>query len=112
MINGLLVKLKESGIGARIGTVQTGNPTYADDIGIISIHKPLLQRLVNIAYEFSCQWRFEFSASKSLLIIFYTKLCPSLELKLGDRDVATKNGTTMTSCFREEGMGEYQLLDA
>jgi hypothetical protein len=58
-----LIKLKESGLGAKIGTIQTGNPTYADDIGIISIHKPLLQKLLKIAYDFSCQWRFEFNAS-------------------------------------------------
>ena len=92
MINGLLIKLKESGLGAKIGTIQTGNPTYADDIGIISIHKPLLQKLLKIAYDFSCQWRFEFNASKSEVIIFGTDLCPSLKLKLGDKEIVTKDG--------------------
>jgi hypothetical protein len=92
MNNGLLTKLKESHMGARIGTIPSSNPAYADDIAIIAIHKRLLQKLLNIAYQYSLQWRFDFNASKTEIIRFGNDLCPSTELRLGDQQIVVKNG--------------------
>jgi hypothetical protein len=93
MINDLLKKLRESAIGATIGLIPTSNPTFADDIAIATIHKPLLQLLLNIAHTYSLQWRFEFNASKTEVVIFGTDLCPDLDLKLGDNLISVKDGS-------------------
>jgi hypothetical protein len=93
MIDGLLHKLRERGIGATIGLIPTSHPTFADDIAIVSIHKPLLQCLLDIAHDYSTKWRFEFNASKTEVVIFGTDICPDLELKLGCNVISVKDGS-------------------
>ena len=92
MINNLLVRLRSMKSAAKISLLYTGTPSYADDIAIVTLHKPLLQRLLDCAYEYSQKWRFEFNASKTELIIFGKDLCPDLDIKLGGDVIKVKNG--------------------
>ncbi len=92
MIDALLVSLRQAGIGTTIGNIHIGNPGYADDIAIVTIHKPLLQKLLNIAYSYSQQWRFEFNASKTEIIIFGKDYSPHSTLQLGGNEIQAKAG--------------------
>ena len=66
-INPLLQELRESNLGARIGNINVTCPAFVDDIAIVSLSKRSLQEMINIAYKFSCKWRFKFSANKVML---------------------------------------------
>ena len=94
MINDLLKALRESNLGARIGLIPTGNPAHADDIAIVTLHKPNLKKLLDIAYKYSCTWHFEFNASKTEVLIFGEDACPKLHLSLGDKIISVRQGAS------------------
>ena len=76
--------LKElNGLAARIGDYCVTCPTYADDIALITLHKPTMQMLLDIAYEHSVRWGYTFNPSKSVLVVMGKDLSPSLNLNLG-----------------------------
>ena len=79
----MLKELRQDDIGACIGTVYSGNPTYADDVSIATLHKPLLQKLLNTAHNYSQKWQFEFNSAKSAIILFGQDTCPKQKMTLG-----------------------------
>ena len=85
--NDLLSELKSNKLGCSINNIPVNSPSYADDIALVALHKPILQRMLNIAYRFSQRWRFEFNATKSELLIFGTDMCPNLALTFGTEHV-------------------------
>ena len=50
--------------------IKVGAVGYADDIAFICLDKETMQHLINLAYEYSCKWRFSFSPSKCAVMIF------------------------------------------
>ena len=58
--------------GVRISNLpySTCCPAYADDVAIVSLHKPNLQKLLDILFEHSCSWRYCFNPKKSHVLIF------------------------------------------
>ena len=92
MIDGLMSSLRANAMGAKIGLKYCGNPAYADDIAIVTLHKPLLQKCLNIAFEYSQKWRFEFNSSKTEIIIFGKDSCPNLSLHLGPNALTISSG--------------------
>ena len=93
MIDDLLGNLRNGSFGAKIGVIHTGNPTYADDIAIVTIHKPLLQTLLNECYMYSKMWRFKFSLRKTEILVFGKDNCPNTTLYLGDKEISVKDGS-------------------
>ena len=69
-INGLLHEVLESNLGATAMGVQLGAIGYADDLAFITIDRHHMQLLVNMAYAYSCKWRFDFSPSKCAVMVF------------------------------------------
>jgi hypothetical protein len=66
----LLIQLQSSSKNTGIQNIPISNPTFADDLALVSLSPLWLQKLLNLAYEYSCKWRFMFSAEKSNVIIF------------------------------------------
>ena len=85
--NDLLNSLCAAGVGARLS--YTNNvvvcPAYADDVSMLTLYKPHMQQLLNIAYRHSCLWHYEFNPNKSHTIIFGKDNCPGRNLYLGDQ---------------------------
>jgi hypothetical protein len=69
-INDLLTQLTSASKNTGILSLSLSNPTLADDLALISLSPLDLQMLLNVAYEYSCKWRFMFSAEKSSVVIF------------------------------------------
>jgi hypothetical protein len=96
MNNVMIRALKDSGKGCQIDLINCTDPAYADDIAVATLHKPFLQRLMDIAFQQSLKWRFRFNAAKTEIIIFGKDNNPSRTLKLGAKEIAVKNkGTHM-----------------
>ena len=71
-------------------THEITNPAFADHIALVATHKPLLQKMLNIAFNFSAKWRFDFNAGKSEILIFGNDTCPNRGLTLGPQTVDIK----------------------
>ncbi len=79
--NDLLESLQH--IGSGIGQIFTSCPTYADDISLISLYKPVMQQMLQIAYVHSCKWRYQFHPQKSSLVVIGKDTSPNYQLHLG-----------------------------
>ena len=76
-----------------------GNPTFADDVSIASLHKPVLQQQLDSVYQYSLKWRFKFNASKSVIIIFGNDTCPDTSLTLGETVIPVRGGDLHMGIF-------------
>ncbi|MES9884793.1 MAG: reverse transcriptase family protein, partial [Sedimenticola sp.] len=69
-INKLLIDLVQSNIGCRIGETNCSCPTLADDVTLLANSPNGLQKMLDIVYSYSCNWRYEVNPNKSNIIIF------------------------------------------
>ena len=82
--NELIHTLCNSKLGCQIERVVSSNPTYADDIAIVSCSKQNLQALLDIANSYSIQWKFKFNVDKCELVVFSPDSYSNNDIKLGD----------------------------
>jgi hypothetical protein len=82
--NDMIKEFKNCISGSVIENITVTSPAYADDISLVALSKKGLQRLFNIAYNFSVKWRFEFNISKCAIVIYGKDQYPSLSVTLGD----------------------------
>ena len=54
----------------RVGSRKVGCLMFADDIVLIADSRENLQALLDLTWEFSRKWRFEFNFDKSAVLIF------------------------------------------
>ena len=71
--NDLLKQLMNSGYGATIKGINVTCPAFADDISLVSLFKRGMQVMLNIAYEYSVKWRFNFNHTKTVMILLVTR---------------------------------------
>jgi len=72
-VNGLAEEIVKANIGARIvrsGEDRCGILLFADDIVLIAEDKANLDKLMNIAFQYSCKWRFNFNYDKCAVMVF------------------------------------------
>lgn len=69
-INDLLRELKASGYGFCIYNINFSSPTVADDMVLISFSKQGLDMMMQICYQYSLKWWYEYNATKSAVIVF------------------------------------------
>ena len=93
MHNDMLKVIKRCGKGCQVRQIKSGNPTFADDISLSALYKPDLQHMLNIAYQYSQRWRFQFNAGKSEVMIFGQDQCPDQILHLGADPIKTKRSS-------------------
>ena len=82
-INDLIVSLRQSGHGISVGRTITTSPAHADDITLMALFKSSLNILLNVAYQYSIQWRYLFNTVKTELMIWGVDTQPSLEVTFG-----------------------------
>ena len=69
-IDELLISLRESGLGCKIGNSYYGVFGYADDVIILSPTSKGLQSMINICYNFGKQFHIQFNEKKTQCIQF------------------------------------------
>lgn len=69
-INELLSEINCNPVSAKCVGISTGAIAFADDIAIMSYTVEGLQVLINIAYNYSKKWRFEFNPLKCSVVQF------------------------------------------
>jgi hypothetical protein len=73
---------------AGIGDIHTTCPTYADDIAVVALYKPSMQKLLKLVHDHSRKWRYDVNPSTSNLIVTGRDLSPSTSLYLGDHKLS------------------------
>ena len=69
-INDLISELQNSSYGLSIGHISVCAPTVADDMLLLSLSIKSLQNMIDICYNYSCRWRFQYNPSKCAVIVF------------------------------------------
>lgn len=72
-INDLIHAIQSGSPNTGILNIPSSCTSLADDLALIGISPLALQTLLNIAYNYSCKWRFTFNASKSCVLQFRAK---------------------------------------
>ncbi len=69
-VNSLLAELGRQARGLRVGTVDCGQPSFADDIALAAPSKTTLNQQLATCHRYSCKWRYEFSIQKTFVLVF------------------------------------------
>ena len=81
-INMLLKDLCTPGIGIPLLNYNLSAPTFADDMTPSALYPSCLSALISIAYQYSCEWRYEFNYDKTAVVTFGESLaCHSKAVK-------------------------------
>ena len=82
-IDELLISLRESGLGCKIGNSYYGVFGYADDVIILSPTNKGLQSMINICYNFGKQFHIQFNEKKTQCIQFGLNQTSKSKLYIG-----------------------------
>ena len=69
-IDDLIEELKNTKAGIFLGSLYFGSPMFADDLTMLSRLKSGLDRMLKTAWEYSQKWIFNFSVTKTVILIF------------------------------------------
>ncbi len=74
-IDGLLGRLKESGIGCYMGNSYVGGMGYADDIKLLCLSLNGMQQMVDMCFDYADVYNIKFNGSKSHMPLFNGRQC-------------------------------------
>ena len=81
-INGLLTELTSHSCALSLNNLSLPSPSFADDTSPLSIYPSFLNIFVQICYDYSLKWRYEFNHSKSDAVAFgETRLVHCIAIK-------------------------------
>ena len=69
-INELLNELTQHSCALSLNSISLTSPSFADDITLLSIYRTFLSTFMNMCYEYSIKWRYEFNHLKSGIVTF------------------------------------------
>ena len=69
-INGLLSTLTQNSCALSINSLKLTSASFADDISLLALYPTSLRTILNICYEYSVKWRYEFNHVKSGIVTF------------------------------------------
>ena len=69
-IKSLLNELSEHNFAICISSLKLSAPSFVDDISLPVLYPTFLQHFMNIAYEYSFKWRYEFNNIKSGIVTY------------------------------------------
>ena len=69
-INSLLIKLRDSGLCAKIYTTPSAPLGYADDLAACCLSKRKTDAVMAAVYDHGCTWRYDFNARKSGVLVY------------------------------------------
>ena len=74
-MDGLLLKLKQSGIGCHVGNWYVGCLAFADDITLLAPTLSALKKLVSICEDYASEYCVQFNGLKSQFLVFKGRGC-------------------------------------
>ena len=81
-INGLLTELTSHSSALSLNNLSLPLPSFADDTSLLSIYSSFLNIFMQICYDYSLKWRYEFNHSKSGVVTFgETRLVHCIAMK-------------------------------
>jgi hypothetical protein len=87
-INELANRNQNAGVGVRTCDVQTGCLFWADDVVLIADNEVDLQKMLNIASQFSLTWKLDFNVDKSKVLIVGKRIDKTKLWKLGNLSIS------------------------
>ena len=69
-INRVLVKLTQHSFAISINMLSPPSPSFADDISLLATYPTFLSIFMNLCYEYSIRWRYEFYYDKGGVVAF------------------------------------------
>ena len=69
-IDALVKKLEDLNCGVVIGNLKVSSPTVADDMALLSLWKPNLDKMLQVCYDYSVQWGSEYGPNKSAIMVY------------------------------------------
>ena len=69
-INSLLDELTQHSFAIYINMLSLTSPSFADDITLLATHPTFFSTFMNLCYEYSIRWRYEFHNDKSGIVTF------------------------------------------
>ena len=70
-LNRLLVELDNINIGISLFNHSLSSPCFADDLTLVSCYQTCLKILIQIAYEYSCKWRYQFNYDRKTAVVVF-----------------------------------------
>ena len=92
-LNDLLKQLRSNNHGVTIGNIDVTCPTSADDIAIMALYKVSLNALLNVAYQYSCKWRFSYNLTKCVAMVHGKEQQTNVPISMGDTQLEIVNVT-------------------
>ncbi len=86
-IDGLLGRLKESGIGCYMGNSYVGGMGYADDIKLLCPSLNGMQQMVDMCVDYADEYNIKFKGSKSCMLLFKGRQCKNSQRTLSIDEV-------------------------
>ena len=81
-INGLLTELTSNSCPLSLNNLSLPSPSFADDTSLLSIYPSFLDIFMQICYDYTLKWRYEFNYSKSGVVAFgETRLVHCIAMK-------------------------------
>ena len=102
-INDLLDQLTLYNLGANVIDIKIACPTQADDIAVVRPSLPSLQQILTMCDSCSRNWRFNFSSSKCVILVFKSKqkgLTENVTLTLFNQILTVAHVIDSCSCFK------------
>ena len=84
-INRLLVELNNINIGISLLNHSLSSPCFADDLTLVSCYPTCLKILIQIAYEYSCKWRYQFNYDRKTAVVVFGETPVSHSVKMKAR---------------------------
>ena len=102
-INDMITEIQKSKLSAKMGNIECGCPALADDVAVLANSPSDLQTLINIMFDYSKKYRFQFNCEKSNVIIFGKTVNKSTKcsIKLGNKTIPQVNSVTHLG-FRQD----------
>ena len=86
-VNDLLQELQNSGFGICINNIKAASPAHADDIALLSLYKMNMNKLLNMALQYSRKWRYSYNEDKTIGMIWGKDKDPAVTIVMGDTPV-------------------------
>ena len=69
-INQLLMELCQLDIGITLFNHSLSAPSFADDMTLLACFPSCLNTMIQLAYKYSCNWRYQFNYGKTGVVVF------------------------------------------
>ena len=103
--------LENSKFGTCISQYQTGNITLADDIALSASSPRNLQKMLDLTYKYTCQYRYIMNADKSHIIIFpYSRSSSPPAFLLGNQRINVSDAVRHVGVYLNNKLSDTEKV--